>query len=514
VRELVAHLARAQRAFDAGRLEEAERALDEAVAIDPKNVQAADLHQQITRLRERLSSAAEARDAKPALPERPLPRRPPATRLPREDATAPPAWQPKPPAAWSAFEQRVRDRRADLAVATAREALARGDRAAVETALAHLAEVAPDDPRQAELFAEVGTSAVASTSESAPRVPAPDVSWDNIDIKAAASPLPRAIGSDNGRPVDAAATALTLGKKVALVAAVFVVSAAIASWLYSTAPVDHAEAPQSMQADAQAGSTGVPAERRETDNAGADLPPTAVEPAPLPYNTLPELSDAPVIPPDVSSASEPAPAHPTKDAPPAAASQEPTTVKPALIRPEQDRAPVAANTPPRLSVSTPPLEGPVQAQITPAIGTGSNARDTGLSAAVTPVPEPEAPPPAPAAAPASVHPPADTSAVRGVLDEYADAFNALDAEATQRVWPGVDLRGLRRAFDQLSTQRIAFTRCDVNASVDVADAVCVGHATWAPKVGDRSPRSEARTWRFALGRNGGDWVIDSVEVQR
>jgi hypothetical protein len=35
-----------------------------------------------------------------------------------------------------------------------------------------------------------------------------------------------------------------------------------------------------------------------------------------------------------------------------------------------------------------------------------------------------------------------------------------------------------------------------------------------PKVGDRTPKSEARTWRFALGRNGGEWVIDGVQVQR
>ena len=93
--------------------------------------------------------------------------------------------------------------------------------------------------------------------------------------------------------------------------------------------------------------------------------------------------------------------------------------------------------------------------------------------------------------------------MRGVLDGYADAFSTLNADATQRVWPGVDVRGLRRAFDQLSTQNITFNRCEVNASGETAQAVCTGRATWVPKVGDRSPKSEPRTWRFALGRDDG-----------
>ena len=88
-----------------------------------------------------------------------------------------------------------------------------------------------------------------------------------------------------------------------------------------------------------------------------------------------------------------------------------------------------------------------------------------LAREVTPVPAPPAPasaaaPPAMAAASGAI----ETSAVRGVLDGYADAFSTLNADATQRVWPGVDVRGLRRAFDQLSTQNITFSRCDVSAS--------------------------------------------------
>ena len=141
-----------------------------------------------------------------------------------------------------------------------------------------------------------------------------------------------------------------------------------------------------------------------------------------------------------------------------------------------------------------------------------------LAGEVTPLPAPPAPvvatAPAATASPAAASGAVETSAVRGVLDGYADAFSSLNADATQRVWPGVDVRGLRRAFDQLSTQNITFNRCEENASGETAQAVCTGRATWVPKVGDRSPKSEPRTWRFALGRDQGQWVIDGVQVQR
>jgi hypothetical protein len=172
--------------------------------------------------------------------------------------------------------------------------------------------------------------------------------------------------------------------------------------------------------------------------------------------------------------------------------------------------------PPPVSPLAAPVESPIRAPETRRLAGPSGGEP--LAREVTPLPTP--PSPAPTAAPAGAVAPAaaagtvDTSAVRGVLDGYADAFSSLNADATQRVWPGVDVRGLRRAFDQLSTQNITFSRCEVNASGETAQAVCTGRATWVPKVGDRSPKSEPRTWRFALGRDAGAWVIDGVQVQR
>ena len=177
---------------------------------------------------------------------------------------------------------------------------------------------------------------------------------------------------------------------------------------------------------------------------------------------------------------------------------------------------VARREPSPVSPLASPVESPMRAPETRRLADPSGGEP--LTREVTPLPAP--PPPAASAALGATASPAvasgavETSAVRDVLDGYADAFSTLNADATQRVWPGVDVRGLRRAFDQLSTQNITFNRCEVNAAGETAQAVCTGRATWVPKVGDRSPKSEPRTWRFALGRDDGAWVIDGVQVQR
>jgi hypothetical protein len=177
---------------------------------------------------------------------------------------------------------------------------------------------------------------------------------------------------------------------------------------------------------------------------------------------------------------------------------------------------VARTEPSPVSPLAAPVESPIRAPETRRLAGPAGGEP--LTREVTPLPA--TPPPAASAAsnatasPGAASGAVETSAVRDVLDGYADAFSTLNADATQRVWPGVDVRGLRRAFDQLSTQNITFNRCEVNAAGETAQAVCTGRATWVPKVGDRSPKSEPRTWRFALGRDDGAWVIDGVQVQR
>src|SRR5918995_624980 len=157
LRELVTHLARAQRAFDAGHLEEAERAIADALALDPHNVQAADLRQ---RIRKDRHPAAQGRAAAPA-----------GAR--RSSAAVPVAPGPSPagpvsPAAWSTFEGRVRGRRAERAVAEAQEPLRRSDVEAAQAALAELDAVSPGDPRREAIAASLEPPPVQQAALPAP----------------------------------------------------------------------------------------------------------------------------------------------------------------------------------------------------------------------------------------------------------------------------------------------------------------------------------------------------------
>ena len=169
LRELVAHLARAQRAFDAGRLDEAERAIADALALDPHNVQAADLRQRIRK------------DRRPAAPDRAGAVAPVgAVGSPGSVARGPSPAGRVSPAAWSTFEGRVRGRRADRAVVEAQEALGRGDAEAARAALAELDAVSPGDPRREVIAASLAPPALDHVSvptpppaaSAAPAVPA------------------------------------------------------------------------------------------------------------------------------------------------------------------------------------------------------------------------------------------------------------------------------------------------------------------------------------------------------
>ena len=119
-------------------------------------------------------------------------------------------------------------------------------------------------------------------------------------------------------------------------------------------------------------------------------------------------------------------------------------------------------------------------------------------------------PPARPAAPAE---PAQEPAVRSVLDRYASAYNTLDADAAQRVWPGVNHGALARAFENLESQQISLGDCRVNVTGSTATATCAGNAAWTPKVGGGGQRSAPRRWSFDLARTGAAWQIVNARVQ-
>jgi hypothetical protein len=78
----------------------------------------------------------------------------------------------------------------------------------------------------------------------------------------------------------------------------------------------------------------------------------------------------------------------------------------------------------------------------------------------------------------------------------------------------VDQRALARAFDSLASQSVSFDDCQIDVQGVTANASCRGRASYVGKVGSSTPRSEPRTWRFELKREGDTWKIEHAEARR
>ena len=104
--------------------------------------------------------------------------------------------------------------------------------------------------------------------------------------------------------------------------------------------------------------------------------------------------------------------------------------------------------------------------------------------------------------------------VADVLRRYARAYGDLDVSAAREVWPDVDQRALARAFDGLASQTVSFADCQIDVQGTTANASCHGQASYVGKVGRGAPRTEPRTWRFQLRRDGETWKIANAEARR
>jgi hypothetical protein len=118
----------------------------------------------------------------------------------------------------------------------------------------------------------------------------------------------------------------------------------------------------------------------------------------------------------------------------------------------------------------------------------------------------------PNTSPASSSRPPDDAGVRSVLARYQSAYSQLDADAARAVWPALDRRALARAFEGLASQRVDLGACDVRVMGEMAQAECVGSATWTPKVGGGS-HSQRRRWEFRLRNSASSWQIVSASVR-
>jgi len=156
-------------------------------------------------------------------------------------------------------------------------------------------------------------------------------------------------------------------------------------------------------------------------------------------------------------------------------------------------------------VGQPLTSAPDVASLAPPRSAGPAVRDPAPS---------DTPAPVAAAPPAAALDPriAERDRVRAVLAGYERAYNALDADAASRVFPGVDRKALSRAFSGLSAQEVRLEDCRIAVLTSTATATCAGSLRWTPKVGGGN-KEQPRNWQFSLQQVPGGWRISSVRVQ-
>jgi hypothetical protein len=107
----------------------------------------------------------------------------------------------------------------------------------------------------------------------------------------------------------------------------------------------------------------------------------------------------------------------------------------------------------------------------------------------------------------------DTDAIQNVLGRYLTAFMNLDVEEAKVVWPGVNARGLSRAFAGLDEQQFELNECEIAVAGSNADASCNGVVRYVPKVGGKTMRVERRQWKFELRNRDSQWLIENVDTR-
>ena len=109
--------------------------------------------------------------------------------------------------------------------------------------------------------------------------------------------------------------------------------------------------------------------------------------------------------------------------------------------------------------------------------------------------------------------PTEEELVRRLLYEYAGALERLDVQAAKSVFPGVDDKALKRAFEQISAQRLTLQSCGIIISGSTANARCQGSAAYHPKIGSPALRTASGEWTFDLSKKDTDWRIVNTLVR-
>jgi hypothetical protein len=132
-----------------------------------------------------------------------------------------------------------------------------------------------------------------------------------------------------------------------------------------------------------------------------------------------------------------------------------------------------------------------------------------VSAQVAP-PKPGAPPVPPPSGPPSVAQTASDGPIKDALQQYATAYESLNADQVKKIWPTVDAEGLKRAFREMRELKISIDSVRV-LSIDGATARASARVmqTMTPKAGAKDASTVTRVFR--LRKQEAVWVIEGIE---
>jgi ribosomal protein S20 len=101
--------------------------------------------------------------------------------------------------------------------------------------------------------------------------------------------------------------------------------------------------------------------------------------------------------------------------------------------------------------------------------------------------------------------------IRGVLDRFAQAYNAKDEGGLAAAWPSVPRAAYRNIFNSFESLSWVFGNCDIDVSGAAATASCPVTLRRVDVRGRVTSESGRR--RFTLRNQSGAWRIEAMQVQ-
>jgi len=238
--------------------------------------------------------------------------------------------------------------------------------------------------------------------------------------------------------------------------------------------------------------------------------PAAVAPVPAPPR-VPEKEKAITVPapplpaPSVTARSAPQPTA-VRGTPAPATAAETARSLPAIRKPQVGRA----LAPPAIA-KAPETTAPA-VDLSPTNIADKPALSLPPAAAVVAPPPVSAPP---IAAPVGLSAVAvDRQAVLHTVNEYKQAYEAMDVGATAAVWPSVDRRALARAYSTLKSQDLELQDCTISIADTKATTRCRGTIEYVRRIGNPTPRTGYQDFVFTLHKLGSNWIIYDVSASQ